>query len=625
MDITLLSAYIDPALGAGAAFLATLALTPLVIRLARRMGWLAYPEADRWHSEPTALMGGLALFGAATVGVVATGPADVPWMVWGGATLMFIAGLVDDLREVRPAAKLVAQIAATALLLAAGYVFAPDWSVWVSVPLTFLWVIGITNSINLLDNMDGLAAGIAGVAALTLVAFAALVRGEASLSVAAAVGGAAAGFLIFNFKPARIFMGDCGSLFLGYIIAALALMVAEHAAVMQSWSAAYLIPLAVLAVPIFDTTLVTFARKLAGRPISKGGRDHSSHRLVFLGLSERQAVLMLYGLSAGTGGLALLALFVDVMLFHALVVFAGVGLVVLGIHLGRASVYQEGTEGASGERSDIIKYVLRTLHAVFGRSWKAVFGVAADLGLVGAAYIAAHYLRFEQGLPSAQRTLIETTLPLVVTINLVIFYGMGLYRGIWRHAGTNEMLRLVGATTGATMAVGGALALLYGPTGFSRAALVIHWMIVTLAVAGARFGFRGLRQFFASQRDGERRALLFGAGDAGHLALREIRQNPDRDLEPIGFIDDDSLKQGQRVQGLSVLGPGEELPALCKEHDIDVVLITAVRIAEERRQDIHALCRTAGVECRVFDLSFAAPAAEKTAANGESQKIPKRS
>jgi UDP-GlcNAc:undecaprenyl-phosphate GlcNAc-1-phosphate transferase len=135
-------------------------------------------------------------------------------------------------------------------------------------------------------------------------------------------------------------------------------------------------------------------------------------------------------------------------------------------------------------------------------------------------------------------------------------------------------------------------------------------MVVTLAVGGVRFGFRGLRQYLASKRRAEHRVLLYGAGDAGLLALREMRQNPDLGLNPVGFIDDDPLKQGQHVQGVKVVGAGSELERLCQNYDIDLVLITAVRMTDARRMAIWTACQEAGIPCHVFDVRFdAMPAA----------------
>lgn len=583
------------------AVVGVLVITPLVIRLAHHMDWLAYPRADRWHGQPTALMGGIAIYGAATVGGLSVLPVASVWPIWTGATLMFVVGAVDDLARIQPAAKLAAQVVATGLLLYAGYTFGVHWPLWLSLPLTLLWVIGITNAVNLLDNMDGLSAGIAGIAALVLAVFAGLTGSGTTVALGSAVGGAALGFLVFNFKPARVFMGDCGSLFLGFAIAALALVVQQQVDV-AGQLAVGIIPLSVLAVPILDTTLVTLMRKLAGRPVSEGGRDHTSHRLVFLGLSEKHAVLMLYGLSLCSGALALAVLFVDVKLFYALSVFVAAALGVFGVHLARANVYQTGETSGDGAPAASPR-PLQGLHNVFGHRWKAAAGILADVLLVGAAFVVAHYLRFEDGLEAAREARMLEVLPLVVAVKVPVFYAMGLYRGIWRHAGTPELVRTVGATVLASGATFGVYAVHHGLASVSIAVLVIDWMIVTIAVVGVRFGFRGLRQYLAANRSRGHRVLLYGAGDAGVLTLRELRRNPNLDRTPVGFIDDDSLKQGQTVQGLKVLGTGDDLIRICRQRNVDEVIVTTTTMSEARQRVVYRKCQEADIPCRAFDVT----------------------
>ena len=599
--------------------LGVLLLTPLVIRLARRLEWVAYPREDRWHGRPTALMGGIAIYGAATIGLFAVLPPGDVWAVWSGATLLFVVGAVDDLARVQPAAKLAAQVVATGLLLYAGYAFGAHWPLWLSLPVTLLWIVGITNAVNLLDNMDGLAAGIAGLAAVVMAVFAGLTGSATAVALGGAVGGAALGFLAFNYEPARIFMGDCGSLFLGFTIAALALVVQQQAAGVGQLAIG-LVPLAVLAVPILDTTLVTCMRKLAGRPVSQGGRDHTSHRLVFLGLSERHAVLTLYGLSLCSGVLALVVLFVDVTLFYALSTFLGIGLGVFGVHVARATV-RRADEARGDGRSTAPSDPRRVLHDLFGHRWKAAGGLLVDALLVGAAFVVAHFLRYEEGLTGLREARMLEALPLVVGAKVLVFYALGLYRGIWRHAGTPELVRTGTATIVAGGATFGVYAALHGWAAVSVSVLVIDWMIVTLAVVGVRFGFRGLRQYFATARTDGRRVLLYGAGDAGVLTLRELRRNDALDRQPVGFIDDDPLKQNQTIQGLKVRGTGDELVQVCRDHDVDEVIVTTTTMPTARQRAVARRCQEANSPCTAFDVTVEPLRADRAAATGEAEIV----
>ena len=584
------------------AVVGVLLLTPLVIWGARRYDWVAYPTANRWHGDPTALMGGIAIVVAATAAFFGSLPSPDLQVVWGAGLLMFAVGLVDDQWRVGPVTKLTTQVVATGVLLSLGFAFGPGWPLWLSLPFTLVWVIGITNAINLLDNMDGLAAGIAGIAAFVLAGFGGFTGQPGAVVLGGAVGGAALGFLWFNFNPARIFMGDCGSLFLGFLVAALGLVVQEGAGVGGPVAIA-LVPLAVLAIPILDTTLVTVVRSWAGRPVSEGGRDHTSHRLVRLGLSETRAVLLLYGLSLTSGALALLLLFVDVTLFYALAALVGAGLAVVGLHLARANVYQHGAASGDGAPAHTPR-PMRVVHALFGTRWKAVLGIFADAIVAGASLVFAYYLRFGGDLSPAHEAELFGVLPLAVAGQVVVFASLGLYRGIWRHAGTPELVRTVGATALAMIPTAGVMAWLHGPGALSASILFIDWMVVTGAVGGIRFGFRGLRQYLASHRSPGRRVLLYGADDTGMLALRMLRQNPALARTPVGFVDEDPLKQSQSLQGLPVVGTGEDLVRACRVHDVDEVVVTEDALSTRRQRALQARCAEADVQCTSFNVTF---------------------
>jgi UDP-GlcNAc:undecaprenyl-phosphate/decaprenyl-phosphate GlcNAc-1-phosphate transferase len=289
------------------AFGVALVGTPLVRALARRVGMVARPRADRWHKNPTTLLGGISIFAGVAAGVSMERVAweQVVWLYLGGI-FVFALGLVDDIWRIKPWQKLLGQVAAALMLLLAGSVLPWTGLKGIDYVISFVWIIGITNAINLLDNMDGLAAGIS-LAAATFFAVLLCQLDQREWAVLASVLAASlAGFLIYNSNPASIFMGDSGALFIGYVLSAVSLQAASHLAGEPS-GRAILLPVLVLLVPIFDTTFVTILRKLAGRPASQGGRDHTSHRLVALGWSERQAVWILYGLAAASGGCAILA------------------------------------------------------------------------------------------------------------------------------------------------------------------------------------------------------------------------------------------------------------------------------------------------------------------------------
>jgi UDP-GlcNAc:undecaprenyl-phosphate GlcNAc-1-phosphate transferase len=290
---------------AAASFGLALTLTPLVGTLARRAGVVARPRPDRWHQKPTALLGGVAIalavgFSAWAFGIGRAAGAGVI----AGAALLFAVGLVDDLRRLRPGYKLAAQLSAAGLAVCWGpRLHGTGWPAF-DAALSVFWLVGITNALNLLDNMDGLAAGVAAIAAGFFAAFYGLGGHASSAALLLALAGALLGFLVYNFQPASIFMGDCGALFFGFLLGSAGLGMVSTNPVQPEWALAA-VSLLVLSVPIFDTTFVTLTRLWSGRPISQGGRDHTSHRLVVRGWSERAAVVILYGISLASGLLAL--------------------------------------------------------------------------------------------------------------------------------------------------------------------------------------------------------------------------------------------------------------------------------------------------------------------------------
>jgi UDP-GlcNAc:undecaprenyl-phosphate GlcNAc-1-phosphate transferase len=596
-----LSAFWQPWVGAGAAVLVMLIATPLVIRGARRWGWVDYPQSDRWHTRPVALLGGIALFASSAAALVLSGAITAfPWPVWLAASLVFGAGLADDLLDVRPETKLVVQVLATVLLLYAGYAFWRGGPFWLSIPLTFFWVIGITNALNLIDGMDGLAAGIAAIAATVLGVVAWMTGQPAVATVAAVVAGAAATFLVFNFRPAHIFMGDCGSMALGFLLAAVAMNVQGRG----SPVAATLAPAVVLAVPIFDTAFVTVTRILSGTPVTEGGTDHTMHRLVMLGLSERQTVLFLYAVSLLFGLGALGVYWATAPLFVAFLLLAVVAAVVFGLYLAQAQAYPDASLRVQLADTTLTQGAGAVMRALAGGAgWKSVAGAMADLVVVGAAFVAAYHLRFDARPPGVHADVMMQALPSVVAWKIAVFYVFRLYHGIWRHAGTPEFVRVLGASGIASGGLSAGLLVAFGTDAVSLSVLILDWMLTTGAVTGIRFGFRGLRQYFASHRSTGRRVLIAGTNSGSVLALRYLRQN-DVDRTAVGFLDGPTERTGLRLQGLRVLGPPSETGGLLRSHEIDEVILPPDDLSDGDRAVIRAACRRHGIPCRRFSIGL---------------------
>jgi len=295
--------------------LASLGLTVPVRQLALRVGMVDHPGPRKVHLQPMPLLGGLAIYCGVLIALLVSmgGPALTQVIgIYSGATLVALVGILDDRGLLHHQIKLFgAMPAAAVILLATGIraqVFSSSWpgnaAIWADTALTLLWVVGITASFSILDHMDGLCAGVAAVASLFFAIFA-LESGQLLVStMAAAILGAAAGFLRWNFKPAKIFMGDGGAMFLGFLMATLSLKLRPVMA--GGHHAAWLVPIFILGATIFDTALISISRSRRGFiPFTTPGKDHTAHRLSNLLHSQRRAVLVLYALGAVFGLLAL--------------------------------------------------------------------------------------------------------------------------------------------------------------------------------------------------------------------------------------------------------------------------------------------------------------------------------
>ncbi len=292
----------------GLATLAVLALTPAVRILATRLRFLDYPSHKKVHLTPTPLMGGLAV-ALASLAAAAAALAFIrsPYSArivgfLSGGLMVVVLGLADDANGMRPRVKLAGQTAAAAVMLLSGGVEGIPLPLPIAVPLALFWMVGLMNAFNFLDNMDGITSGLAAIATFGIFALA-LGNGNTYTAIAAiSVAGGTLGFLRYNFAPASIFLGDAGSLFLGYVVGGLSLRAVAYAG---AGSSALLIPVLMLGYPIFDALLVTVARLREGRKLSQGGRDHSSHRLASLGLSARQTAAVIYVISGALTGTAI--------------------------------------------------------------------------------------------------------------------------------------------------------------------------------------------------------------------------------------------------------------------------------------------------------------------------------
>jgi UDP-GlcNAc:undecaprenyl-phosphate GlcNAc-1-phosphate transferase len=573
-------------LAVAAAAILALVLTPLVRLLARRIGMVAKPKTDRWHKKPTAMLGGVAIWLSVVISFLTFVPRTPHgWVVLAASTFLFLVGLVDDFLHTKPYQKLIGQVMGSAFVIYYG--LSLPWTGYsaLNVAITIFWLIGVTNAVNLLDNMDGLATGIAVIAsgflALSFLSTGQLTEALTLMTFA----GALLGFLVYNSHPASIFMGDSGSMFIGFFLASAALVNVSGGR-SRSLLPVLAVPILVLFIPIFDTTFVTILRKFSGRAASQGGRDHTSHRLVALGMSERHAVWMLYGFAALSGVLALLVQQVKLDVSLAAIAGFTVLLTLIGVYLAGVKVYDETEEALALRDNSPYAFLVDLSYK------RRIFEVLLDVILILLSYWCAYAVKFGALSGSAAWKLFLRTLPVLVFLKMASFLVMGVYRGIWRYTSLDDLIVFAKAVVLSSVLSVLAVLFAFRFEGFSRTIFIIDGILMFMFLAGSRMAFRLFRQMLPAPGAAEgRRVLIYGAGDGGELLLRELQNNRALKYAPVGFVDDDPAKSGKVIHGLKVYGGNGDLSAICRQHEVDEVLISSSRMTDDRLQEILGYCR----------------------------------
>jgi UDP-GlcNAc:undecaprenyl-phosphate GlcNAc-1-phosphate transferase len=578
-----------------AAFAVAAAVLWLLLRTPAGARLVAVPSDARWHTQSTPLFGGVGIFTGFSAGILlALATGAIEWSgelggILAGVTIVFVAGLVDDLWHLSPVAKLAAQIVAAVVVLASGLnveIVGNDVLAWA---LGLVWLVGITNAFNLLDNMDGLAATLA-VVSCAYFAIDAVTEHEndAVLALALALGLACAGFLPFNLRPRRgaaVFMGDSGSLVIGFGLASLAL--AASWTVAGTTVATVLLPLLVLAIPILDTTLVTIARLVEKRPVTQGGRDHTSHRLVYYGLSETKAVLLLAIVASAIGATALAYNVLDNGRLTAIgVLVTFVLLVQFGSFL--SDLEERSRRGAEGPEPSLWRALVfepRRLVEVF-----------ADFVIICASFLAAYVLAVGGFGTEFERSVYLSALPILLGARYVFFVALGVYRRVWRYATARDVVPIVaGCFTSALVACLILIAL--RPIGSFPALqiFVIDAFLCTALVGASRLALRLFPETLG-QRGVSRRVLVVGAGRAGRSIARELRESDD--ARAVGFLDDNPRVRRRRILGISVLGSLDEAEQGIASSRADEVLVSIPAAPQERLELVARAAKRAQIPCR---------------------------
>ncbi|MCZ6691358.1 MAG: hypothetical protein O7H41_17355 [Planctomycetota bacterium] len=556
---------------AGLSLALAILFSPLAGILARRYGAMARPRPDRHSERPTPLLGGMVILLAAFPPLYWF--HEIPRELWGllaGGFVIFGVGLVDDLRGLSPPQKLVGQFLAACTLVAVevlvgGYAWGP-----LSIPIFLLWLVIITNAFNLLDNMDGLAGGVAVITAGIILIFT-WGHGVSHVSLGAAcIGAASLGFVLFNVPPARLFLGDNGSLFLGLVLASLAAKTGGGETA-SSW----IIPVLLLGVPLFDTIFVVAGRTRAGRPITEGGTDHLSHRLLDFGLSPRKTLMVLYLLSAGMGGLIL---------------FVGKSFPLTLVIVG--AVFAIALLGLGG-------FLSRPLGRFTDPSRPAASLVVFDLIAFSVAFIAAYLIRFDGEIPEPYLGIVTKSLPLFLGAKFLAFAAFGLYGpGAW--SGARGATRILNASI-----VGSLLAVFIATMAwrfeeYSRAVFVIDGMITFLLVWGMRTATALVGETLAQVAGSDLRVALVGTAEALAVVGSTLAETEGKRARVVGALR--ISEDGAGTGGLDDLGPITDIAAATKKHGLRMIWLIGLGLQEDQRADIAEACVREGLIVREISI-----------------------
>jgi UDP-GlcNAc:undecaprenyl-phosphate GlcNAc-1-phosphate transferase len=584
----------------GATAVGSAVLTRAYVALARAKKFAA--PADPWHDQPVAQAGGAAVWAVIAIAAVALGlhrdPLIGPALAAG--LVLAVVGFVDDRRPLQPNTKLLAQFAIGVALVAVTYRAAPTpIHIAILMPVACLWLVGQSNALNLLDNMDGMCPAIASVSAVGIALIQAENGATAPMTFAIVIAGACFGFLVWNRKPARVFLGDTGSLALGLVLAFLAMQGSWRGEGSSLGRVA--LPALLLSVPLLNTVFVIVTRHDAGVPVSRGLADHANYRLVAHGFAPNQAVLLLCGLAAACTILALMFPLLPWGVWLCALGLFTLALTYFGIFLSHANVEQMYT------RLNVPRSLPPT--SLYLTQRRRVFEITSDATLASAAYFLSFQLRFDGSLPEVQEHNLVRGVPVVILATVMAQWVCGLYRVFWKYLGGTEVLAIVKSSCLAS-------AVLYLATrvslfgNYPRSVYILFAMVFFLLATGYRASLRLMHEWRRgrSERNGTRavrKVLIVGAGDAGELALRDLRNGEKG--KACGFLDDDPEKIGMRIHGVPVLAPTSALVDLASALGVDEVVVAMPSASQDKRRGLTKMCEERRIRVREFQVQAAPP------------------
>ncbi len=604
-----------------------LALTPLVRIFAKWANICSFPSERNIHQRPVPLLGGISIFFAFNTAVILghllnhSLIGDPFISRWAALlicqTIILALGFVDDAIRLQPSVKLLFQIIVAVLMVLFGFSIGAITNPFtgdivrlgvLAAPITILWVVGITNALNLIDGLDGLSAGTSFIVSLT-VGLIAYINGNAAIVfVTLCLAGSILGFLPYNFHPAKIFLGDSGSLLLGFILAVVSIQGSSKGPALVG----LLAPILALGFPIMETLLSMIRRFLrsiriiddpagngrfrtvpVGKPaIFRADKDHFHHRLLRFGYSQRKAVILLYAICIALSVLAFL-----VVAIENLNLTAALAAIIIVFFIGiKRLKYDEFKILENGLLIPLFNYPIVN---------KSLFQVFIDLGMISLAYYSSFLLLF-RGFDHQVRELFVQSLPIVLLVQIVVFHFSGVYKRPWVYTRLEDALTVLKAAFLSSLISAVVLALVFRPESFGGVTLfVLDFYLLLTGVAGLRISHLVFMSYYKKRAASVgKRVLIYGAGERGSYVLREIKKNGSYAFAPAGFMDDAPEKIGREMQGVPVLGSIDNLDEIFRENNIAEIIVSTTKIGKDKIKRLTDFGKQKGILVRQYEYRF---------------------
>jgi UDP-GlcNAc:undecaprenyl-phosphate GlcNAc-1-phosphate transferase len=567
---------------------------PIIIKFANKFGWVVYPRIDRWHKQTTALMGGIAIFISIIFNFVLF--LNLKYILFiVSIILFFLLGFFDDRYELKPKLKFVFQIIISLIfILLTNTYFNLFSNNFLNITSTLLWVLLITNSCNFLDNMDGLLTGIASITTffISIAFFNYQLYDFCIMSLI--ISGSCFAFLFYNKNPARIFMGDCGSLILGYTISILIVFLQMNLTLNESFLYKFS-PFLFITPALLDVFLVIIRRSLSGRKIYLGGKDHISHRLVFMGFNEKQTVNIIYSISSLWSFLSILIIFNFNFLFNFLLFFLlFFTSIIFTVILSKVQVYNEIEEnnvydflrGNASSKLKNLKYIILNKKFIFVNLID-IFIIMSILKILNVQF------NFN---PSINNYLI------IILIKLIISNYFKVYKLSWQLISTFDIFLYVRIYLFSSISF---YSLTYTNIIQFKIDLILYDFFLTINfILFTRLVYKIIINTISRLRNNREPVLIYGAGKSGYLLCNELILNQNHKFYPILFFDDDILKNNIYINNIQVYNNFLNVKNVILDNKIKVIIISSYKISDLQIKNLLSNLNIAGLIIKKFDFKI---------------------